>query len=238
MAIGDDHLSWGYSLEDNGFLVEGAADRDGMKFGGIGVVDREDLRSILAIDDGVGGDDGEIGFGVEMEEDVDKSAWPEGVIFVGERGFEDDGAGGDVDGVGDEREGAIGEGVGVDGVESGDWEWASSDGALDGGEVFFGDGKGDIDGGDLLDRGHGGIGVIFDQISSLDIDRAGAAVDGGFDGGVAEADGGDFDDGFVCLDGGGGGDGGGAGLVEYACGNGACGAEFGGSFGLVLGMIR
>ena len=219
-------------------MVKRAADCDGMKLGGIGVVDREDLRSILAIDDGVGGDDGEIGFGIEMEEDVDKSAWPEGVIFVGERGFEDDGAGGDVDGVGDEREGAIGEGVGVDGVESGDWEWASGDGALDGGEVFFGDGKGDIDGGDLLDRGHGGIGVIFDQISCLDIDRAGAAVDGGFDGGVAEADGGDFDDGFVCLDGGGGGDGGGACLVEYACGNGAGGAEFGGSFGLVLGMIR
>lgn len=237
MAIGDDQLSCRNALEDNGFLVKGAADCDGVKFGGIGVIDREDLRSILAIDDGVGGDDGEIGFGVEMEEDIDKSAWPEGVIFVGERGFEDDRAGGDIDGIGDESEGTLGEGMGVDGVESGDGEWAIGDGALDGGEVFFGDGKGDVDGGDLLDRGHGGIGVIFDEVPCLDIDRAGAAVDGGFDGGVAEADGGDFDDGFVGLNGGGGGDGGGAGLVEYACGNGACGAEFGGSVGFALGII-
>ena len=122
-----------------------------------------------------------MGLGREPHHHVDEQPRPQALGLVGKGGLAQDGPGGFVHGVVDKAEDphfGVGFLPGDDGLNL---NGGRRHEFPDRGQVLFRDGKGHVDGLDLVDNHHGGVGVVLDHVALVGDEAAGAAADGGLD---------------------------------------------------------
>ena len=200
-------------LVDDDVAVDGAPHFHGANLHGQVGLHHEDDLPFLARLNGLGGHQDGVGLAGELHHHVDEQPRPQALGLVGKGGLAQDGPRGFVHGVVDKAEDPHLGVVLLPGDDGLHRHLLRRHVLPDFRQVLFRDGKRHVDGLDLVDDQHGGIGVVLDHVALVGDQAAGAAADGGLDITITEIKPGVLHRHFIGVDRGAQGLGGGLGLV-------------------------